>query len=993
MRLERTHQARAAARVGSNLSPFARGSFPLPGDRIMAIGTSFKQQCPSCEALVTVRDAGMVGKKIECPKCKDKFIVKSPSSKKEADEEDTANRGNGKAAAGKTAPVKTASGRPPAKKPQRLADEDDERDDEDEEETGKRADDEEEDTGKKKKKAASRFSMGIALAVVGLLVLGAAAYFILLRPKGNQPSAKGSGRPAPQAVQSESPPPKEAKEKKDAIKDDSSKPRPTELPLTAATAELTNLLPNDTQHVAHVPFRVLLDPASPLRDAIFQTPGALQDDFLRGKLGFSVLGIDDLIHAERYGVGGWSFTVVHFQEIIDQQAVTKALGLKPAPLVKNHTYYQISSPNPWLEQLARVTVGVPRQLRVLPTQEKRALHVHFHNPQTMIFADEAPMVALLKEDKRFKSLSDGAAPVSAPAAGSSPTKAPADAAPSETPAAQKTTDQPPPKQRPGRPKNRPGKNAPKEAPKEPPMETPADAPKDATDTPTAPPPAPARVEAYVTIKPGLKAVLDRMETLAGDKNKILFTSATDLEAARLPDSSLEDKGKSLWSPREIWDVTLLLHDRNPRLRELGVALVRKDDRLFQLRNELHCPVENDARNLHQELADDVAPDVARFIERLLAHKVDIPKKEEAPAAAPVAPRTAPPGPRTRAPSRGSANEVAKEKDEPPAASKITVTQDDKTVDFVLDLKIEQPEMSKLHGMASLLGYGLRAAMEVAASGVTRHDLATAGKLLPEKGLSDWNLPGQYPPGAFPRRPNPSKRFIREPLQRVSWMAALLPFLGHGQDTLYGKINFNQSWRDPVNWVPASTLVPQFLDPTFQLSTHFLTRPDLPFELAATHFVGIAGVGLDAADYDPADPATITKRGVMGYDKGATLEEVRKGHGLGNTIVMVQVPPDSITGVGPWIAGGGSTLRGVPEKNCVAPFVFSSPGKDGKLRRGTYAIMADGSVRFIDQNVSDEVFKAMATAQSPLPEGYDPDGVDSLTPLVAAPKSPVVPAKK
>ena len=71
---------------------------------------------------------------------------------------------------------------------------------------------------------------------------------------------------------------------------------------------------------------------------------------------------------------------------------------------------------------------------------------------------------------------------------------------------------------------------------------------------------------------------------------------------------------------------------------LGVALVRKDDRLFQLRNELHCPVENDARNLHQELADEVAPDVARFIERLLAHKVDIPKKEEAPSAAPVAPR-------------------------------------------------------------------------------------------------------------------------------------------------------------------------------------------------------------------------------------------------------------------------------------------------------------------------------------------------------------------
>jgi hypothetical protein len=223
------------------------------------------------------------------------------------------------------------------------------------------------------------------------------------------------------------------------------------------------------------------------------------------------------------------------------------------------------------------------------------------------------------------------------------------------------------------------------------------------------------------------------------------------------------------------------------------------------------------------------------------------------------------------------------------------------------------------------------------------------------------------------------------MQRVSWIAGLLPFLGH--ETLYSRISFKQSWRDPVNWVPAATLVPEFLDPSYPPSTYSLTRPDLPFEPAATHFVGIAGVGLDAADYDPADPATITRRGVMSYDKGLSLEEVRKGHGLAATIVMVQVPPDSMAGATPWMAGGGSTLRGVPKKNSMAPFVFSSTGKDGQARRGTYAIMADGSVRFIDQNVSDDVFKAMVTANGPLPEDYDLDGVDGKTPLVKAPKAP------
>ena len=70
---------------------------------------------------------------------------------------------------------------------------------------------------------------------------------------------------------------------------------------------------------------------------------------------------------------------------------------------------------------------------------------------------------------------------------------------------------------------------------------------------------------------------------------------------------------------------------------------------------------------------------------------------------------------------------------------------------------------------------------------------------------------------------------------------------------------------------------------------------------------------------------------------------------------------------------------------MAPFVTNVVGSDGKDRRGTQAVMADGSVRFIDAKVSDDVFKAMATANLPLPPDFDIDGPDSLTPLVTAPK--------
>ena len=49
----------------------------------MAISTSFKQECPSCEGLVLIKDPKLVGKKIECPKCKFKFVVKEPPPKEE----------------------------------------------------------------------------------------------------------------------------------------------------------------------------------------------------------------------------------------------------------------------------------------------------------------------------------------------------------------------------------------------------------------------------------------------------------------------------------------------------------------------------------------------------------------------------------------------------------------------------------------------------------------------------------------------------------------------------------------------------------------------------------------------------------------------------------------------------------------------------------------------------------------------------------------------
>jgi hypothetical protein len=185
------------------------------------------------------------------------------------------------------------------------------------------------------------------------------------------------------------------------------------------------------------------------------------------------------------------------------------------------------------------------------------------------------------------------------------------------------------------------------------------------------------------------------------------------------------------------------------------------------------------------------------------------------------------------------------------------------------------------------------------------------------------------------------------------MIDLLPYLGPEQASLSSRIDRTKSWRDPENVIHAATLIPQFLDPQNGRETWWVSYPKVPQEVAATHYVGIAGVGLDAPEYSAADAAVAGKLGIFGYDRSTKLADIKDG--AANTILIAEVPP---TFKRPWLAGGGSTVVGVPEKNSIAPFV--SAQRDGK--RGTNVIMADGSVRFIAENISDDVFKALCTVR-------------------------------
>src|SRR3954462_15621421 len=66
----------------------------------MAASSSFKQQCRSCEAMVPIRDPGLIGRKIDCPKCKYRFLVEEPEGEEEDAKPDKKKAGD-KAKGGK----------------------------------------------------------------------------------------------------------------------------------------------------------------------------------------------------------------------------------------------------------------------------------------------------------------------------------------------------------------------------------------------------------------------------------------------------------------------------------------------------------------------------------------------------------------------------------------------------------------------------------------------------------------------------------------------------------------------------------------------------------------------------------------------------------------------------------------------------------------------------------------------------------------------------
>lgn len=211
--------------------------------------------------------------------------------------------------------------------------------------------------------------------------------------------------------------------------------------------------------------------------------------------------------------------------------------------------------------------------------------------------------------------------------------------------------------------------------------------------------------------------------------------------------------------------------------------------------------------------------------------------------------------------------------------------------------------------------------------------------------------GSFPYGTVPNKTLP-------PEKRLSWLVEALPYI-ESTNIIFDR---EKAWDADEN-----------LRPTFawKEGTPATTREELgefrlflcpnypnkgePGRPSVSHYVGISGVGKDAATLPlrttgegPIRPDV----GFFGYDRKLKPEDIKDGQATTMAVTETRVNN------GPWTAGGSVTVRGLEPQ--LAPYLGRAGAFGGTHVGGAIVLFVDGSARFVKESISPEVFKALAT---------------------------------
>lgn len=505
-------------------------------------------------------------------------------------------------------------------------------------------------------------------------------------------------------------------------------------------------------------------------------------------------------------------------------------------------------------------------------------------------------------------------------------------------------------------------------------------PKDPKAPPKAPvkPPAPGEraftaVDAYRTLEVPLKRALDDLEAnRPAPAPLVVYAEKFD---ARQYDPKLMKKNYQL--------LAAALDKVATPLRYLGASVTAFGPRQLVADLRLTFDPDGTARDIAKE---QLSPGLLAAVE-VLKLVLGVPVEfRDATQPGGLLPGTVPPGTDESPTGTGTQPPMIDPvtgRPIPRAASHVDLSMRDNQLLVAVDLTWpESVYRTTVDPRLSGFANQVKGMMAVVSSGTTWRTLAAAGARAGAKG---------FPRGTTDQLRTDSSRFSlpHPPVQRVSLFADLLPYMGH--DGLARRINPARPWyalerakpdeatpdqpgRVLVdNLAPAGEWVPELLVPYYPQTAWRATSKYAPdHTLGATNYVAMSGTGLDSARYDPNDPEQKKKVGMTGYGWGSKAEEVTDG--LANTIYLIQTPPGPQQ---PWIAGGGATVRGFDEADPMAGYKYTHPG--GK--EGTYALMGDGSVRFLPANIDKKVLLGLGTRAG----GEALADVDTAAPKVEPPK--------
>ena len=886
----------------------------------------FKQQCPSCEAMVSIKDETLVGKKTECTKCKFRFLVEAPSKNKPADDK-------------KAPPVKSkASGKEAAAKAKQEI---------------KKAESGQKTPGKSGAKNKQMLIIGGAVGGVALVAIIAAMFLFSGGDDGSKQKPSNVQRPKQRPVTPNGPDGKTDEKSEELTKEEEKAP-PTVAKGDKVDPDVSARLPSDSKLVAIIQMKDFFD--SILAKVLFNTPGAFNPKDFSKTFGISLEQVEQIMIARSSTLPdfnplkkNWKMAILRSKEPFKKTHIEKSIALTTEAPIEGLPWSKVTGQ---LDSLSSLMLG-------FDTNEK--LSFFLADSKTIVLASEDKMTDYLKKDK------------------GKPKKI-ATAAPPETPKPNTTTG-------PGSPMPMPGSSIvmPPGSPPMPMPGSPMPMPGSSIVMPPGSPPMPMPgspmpgqpVDPNAAVAPNAPPVTatgNHFETLPLRFAKVMQKAGSgvllvgiDLGelAAVIPVASAS---LSTYKTAGGAPIPPDIVNQLKNLSKLEYAVVEIGKLDMDSQNFGVVAVSRD-RKVGSDFAKLVFPLIKRMPLALKAVKLDISVDTEDktggdPSAAgnPINPQ---PGSIPGAiPGSAGGSEIIKEGAN--GILKATASYDSQTGNMVMGL------LSQLHIPPAMFKSNEAALGEFLVTMKNSFETKVIGKSAEpmSKAIMGYvNDKKAFPRGTVEEAANNKKFGLQmAPDKRVGWIVDLLPYFSNGDYASFSKlVDRTKSWSDPKNHQVARMFIPDLLYATPVEGAPVSVDSNQP---GTTNFVGVGGVGYGAAEYSPDNK----KGGIFGYQRITKIEDIKDGPS--NTIALLLTKQNKNQ---PWIAGGGASITGISEgPDALAPFLFLEKSSRNKEKELTgIAIMADGKVRELSSKISPEIFRALCTIDG----GEKIDNLDAIAPIV------------